>query len=56
MINKILGKNIEPKFAPDRAGDVKHSQAGIEKAKDILGYKVRVSFEEGLERTVPSVK
>lgn len=55
MINKILGKNIEPKFAPDRAGDVKHSQAGIEKAKEILGYKVRVSFEEGLERTVPSV-
>ena len=55
MINKILGKNIEPKFAPDRAGDVKHSQAGIEKAKEILGYEVRVSFEEGLERTVPSV-
>lgn len=55
MINKILGKNIEPKFAPDRAGDVKHSQAGIEKAKEILGYKVRVGFEEGLERTVPSV-
>jgi UDP-glucose 4-epimerase len=55
MINKILGKNIEPKFAPDRAGDVKHSQAGIEKAKEILGYKVRVSFEEGLERTVPSM-
>ena len=55
MINKILGKNIEPKFAPDRAGDVKHSQAGIEKAKEVLGYKVRVSFEEGLERTVPSV-
>ncbi|HPV15260.1 MAG TPA: SDR family oxidoreductase [Candidatus Cloacimonadota bacterium] len=55
MINKILGKNIEPKFAPDRAGDVKHSQAGIKKAKEILGYKVRVSFEEGLERTVSSV-
>ncbi len=55
MINQVLGKNIEPKFAPDRAGDVKHSLAGIEKAKDILGYKVRVGFEEGLERTVQSL-
>lgn len=55
MINQVMGKNIEPKFAPDRAGDVKHSLAGIEKAKDILGYKVRVGFKEGLERTVQSL-
>ncbi len=52
MINKILGKNIEPKFEPDRAGDVKHSLAGIEKAKELLGYEVRVDFHEGLERTI----
>ena len=52
MINEILGKNIEPKFEKDRAGDVKHSLAGIDKAKDLLGYQVRVDFKEGLERTV----
>ena len=52
MINEILGKNIEPKFAPDRAGDVKHSLAGIEKAKELLGYEVRVDFKEGLRRTI----
>lgn len=51
-INAILGKNVEPKFEPDRAGDVKHSLAGIEKAKDLLGYEVRVDFEEGLRRTI----
>jgi len=52
MINKILGKNVEPKFATDRAGDVKHSLAGIEKAKQILGYEVKVDFKAGLERTI----
>lgn len=52
MINQILGKNIEPKFAADRAGDVKHSLAGIEKAKSILNYEVKVDFLEGLQRTV----
>jgi len=52
MINEILGKNIEPKFEKDRAGDVKHSLAGIDKAKEVLGYEVRVDFREGLRRTV----
>ena len=52
MINEILGKNIEPRFEPDRAGDVKHSLAGIEKAKELLEYEVRVEFGRGLERTV----
>jgi UDP-glucose 4-epimerase len=52
MINEILGKKIEPKFEEDRAGDVKHSLAGIDKAKEVLGYEVKVDFKEGLRRTV----
>jgi nucleoside-diphosphate-sugar epimerase len=52
MINEILGKNIEPKFYPKRPGDVKHSWAGIDKAKELLGYGVKVDFKEGLARTI----
>jgi len=26
--------------------------AGIEKAKEVLGYEVRVDFKEGLRRTI----
>jgi len=52
MINEILGKNIEPKFAPERPGDVKHSWAGIDKAKELLSYEVKVDFKEGLARTI----
>ena len=51
-INKILGKNIEPKFFEERAGDVKHSLADISKAKDILGYTAETDFYTGLEMTV----
>jgi len=52
MINEILGKNIEPKFVPERPGDVKHSLASIGKAKEVLGYEVKVDFKEGLARTI----
>lgn len=51
-INEITGKNIEPLFDNDRAGDVKHSMAGIEKIKKDLNYKVVADFKSGLERTV----
>jgi len=56
MINEILGKNIEPKFDPERPGDVKHSWAGIDKAKELLGYGVKVDFKEGLARTIDFYK
>ena len=52
MINEILGKNIKPHFEPERPGDVKHSLADIEKAKSVLGYEVKVDFQEGLRRTI----
>ncbi len=43
-INKILGKNIEPVFEKERIGDVKHSLAGIEKAKRMLNYQSSIYF------------
>jgi len=51
-INRILGKNIEPVFEKGRVGDVKHSLAGIEKAKRSLGFSVICGFEEGLKRLI----
>lgn len=43
-----LGKNIEPNFGPDRAGDIKHSNADISKARKMLGYDPEYSFEKGI--------
>lgn len=49
---KTIGNNPEPIFKEDRPGDVKHSLASIDKAKELLGYEPTVGFMEGLEKTV----
>jgi UDP-glucose 4-epimerase len=41
-----------PLYAAERGGDIKHSLADICLAEKFLGYKPKVSFEEGLRRTV----
>ena len=51
-LNRLLGKKIAPKFAAARVGDVRHSKADVAKARRLLGYEVRVSLAEGLERTI----
>ncbi|MCX6271422.1 MAG: SDR family oxidoreductase [Bacteroidetes bacterium] len=51
-LNQIMGTNIRPMFENSRPGDVKHSMADINKAREILGYNVNVSFPEGLKKTV----
>ena len=51
-LNCLLGTNITPQMAPPRPGDVRQSQAIIERAERELGYEVIVSFEEGLSRTL----
>lgn len=51
-LNRILGTNLSPAFAPTRAGDVKYSKADIRRTCADLGYKPTVSFEEGLRETV----
>ena len=45
---KALGKEVEPQFGPDRAGDIKHSNADITKAKELLGYAPEYNFEQGI--------
>ena len=47
-MTKALGKDIEPIFGPDRAGDIKHSNADISKAKNLLGYDPDYDFAKGI--------
>jgi UDP-glucose 4-epimerase len=51
-LNDLLGKRLEPKFGPPRAGDVRHSQADISRARKDLGYHPEVSFVDGLRETL----
>lgn len=47
-----LNKSIEPNFGPDRAGDIKHSNADISKAKTLLGYDPSYSFQDGIQLAI----
>lgn len=51
-LTKALGVDIEPNFEYDRAGDIKHSNADISKAKELLGYDPDWSFERGIEAAI----
>lgn len=49
---KALGIEREPKFGPDRAGDIKHSNADITKAKEKLGYSPEYDFAKGISLAI----
>ena len=52
ILAELLGRDIQPIFAPAQAGDIRHSQASIQRARDLLCYEPRVSLREGLSRTL----
>lgn len=51
-LTEALGLDVEPNFGPDRAGDIKHSNADISKARENLGYDPQWSFERGIKAAI----
>jgi nucleoside-diphosphate-sugar epimerase len=51
-IGEILGKPVERRQLPSRAGDIRNSWADLTKAERVLGYVPRVELAEGLRATV----
>lgn len=49
-LNRVLGTSIEPAFEPARPGEVRHSVAGIDRARAELGFAPSIGFVEGLEK------
>ncbi len=50
-LQKILGKEIPPRFGPPQPGDIKHDYATIEKAARLLSYKPAWEIHQGLRET-----
>ena len=44
--------NVEIVYGPNRVGDIPHSLASINKAKELLGYDPHYSLQEGLKEAV----
>ena len=52
LLRELIGTDVEPIYGPPRTGDVLHAHADIARARQLLGYEPKVSFEEGLRKTV----
>ncbi len=52
MIGAAAGAKVTPRHEPPRAGDIRHSLAGVEKARAVLGFTPEIGLEEGLARTI----
>ncbi len=52
LLRPLTGYTGDVEYAPERAGDIKHSLADISRAQAKLQYRPLVDFQEGLRRTV----
>ncbi len=51
-IGRLLGRPVEKEFGPERAGDVLQSWADVTAAREAIGYRPAVGFEDGLRQTI----
>lgn len=51
-LKDALGVDVEPIFGSERAGDIRHSNADISKARKKLGYEPEWSFEKGIREAI----
>ena len=51
-LTEALDVDIEPIYGPDRAGDIKHSNADISKARTLLNYDPQWDFERGIKASI----
>lgn len=52
LLQRIEGVELQPRYGPPRAGDVRDSQADTTAAVRDLGHQPRFSFEQGLRLTL----
>ena len=52
LMMRITGKDMVPIYEARRDGEITYSEVNIAKAQSLLGYRPRVSLEEGLARII----
>lgn len=52
ILSSYLAPNIKPLYAEPRKGDIKHSTASIDKAKELLDYNPEYNLKKGLDMTI----
>ena len=52
ILQRLLGTKVQARYQPPRPGDVKHSLASVDRARETIGYEPTVFFEEGLAKAI----
>lgn len=52
LLNRLMGTQIAPIHAPERPGDIRHSGAAIDRARDLLDFSPVIDFETALANTI----
>ena len=52
LVQKHTGKKASIKVLSDQPGDVPYTCADVSKAAELLGYEAKVSFDDGIRKTV----
>ncbi len=56
LLTRILDRPLKWVYEPPRTGDVRHTEANIKLARNIIGYDPKVDFASGLRRTVEAMR
>lgn len=52
VCERLGAEGLRPEHQPARAGDVRHSQADLTRAREMLGYRTVTPFSDGLDETI----
>jgi len=52
LARELLAVDVDPVYAPPRPGDIRHSLADVRLAEKVIGFRPKVSFQEGLRRAI----
>jgi nucleoside-diphosphate-sugar epimerase len=52
VLGREMGVSVAPVHTEPRPGDIRASQADVTAARQVLSFEAKVSFQEGLQRTV----
>jgi len=49
---QVSGQALEPQFAASRLGDIRHSLCNVQRSRELLGFRAKVSLEDGLSEMI----
>jgi UDP-glucose 4-epimerase len=56
VLKQLAPDGFQPEHAPERPGEVQHIALDSTRAREELGWEAKVELEEGLRRTLDSLR